>query len=252
MNFLHRTIKYILIAIAITIIKPSTGITSPVNSDQITNEQNLFVYYNGISLVSREAQSLPKKNLALEKDYYGRLTGTGITIYRYDGKEAYYRSLKFTKKINILPKQNQQTWIKVKGKAYEQINNNLKDNIIDVDDYETIVVETDVITKIVDETCEYVENNLQNIDLNEYKKTQRFMTALKDLANKDLNQIEYLSIKKIVFKDYDRNYIGIHCGKSIMRKNLQRGDFLSYLAIYNMNNNSLEKIIVRNTGYFLE
>ncbi len=106
--------------------------------------------------------------------------------------------------------------------------------------------------RAVRESCAHVEANRKGFDLNLYKGTERFKAALTEHADKDLNALPFEPRDEVVFVDTDVRRIGIDCGRVVLRNDPVRGDFLSFLAVYDLDVGRVERVLVRNTGYFLE
>ncbi len=98
----------------------------------------------------------------------------------------------------------------------------------------------------------WMRKNRTNIDLNQYKNTKRFQKAFLEFKNKNLNHLPFEPGSSITFIDFDRKYMGVNCGKYILRETAQRKDNLCIHAIYDYEDNTLQKIFVQNTGSFLE
>ena len=106
--------------------------------------------------------------------------------------------------------------------------------------------------RAVREACAHVEANRKGFDLNLYKGTERFKAALAEHADKDLNSLPFEPRDEVVFVDTDVRRIGIDCGRVVLRNDPVRGDFLSFLAVYDLEAGRVERVLVRNTGYFME
>ncbi len=102
------------------------------------------------------------------------------------------------------------------------------------------------------DACGHVEASRNNFDLNLYKGTERFKAALAEHADKDLNTLPFEPRDEVVFVDRDVRKAGIDCGRVVLRNGPVRGDFLSFLAVYDLEAKRVERVLVRNTGYFME
>lgn len=111
----------------------------------------------------------------------------------------------------------------------------------------------DIITgKAASRSKKWLKENRTNIDLNQYKTTNRFKKAFLEFKNKNLNHLVFEPDSSITFIDFDKKYVGVNCGKYILRETAQRKDYLCIHAIYDYENNTLKKALIQNTGCFLE
>ncbi|MBT8386123.1 MAG: hypothetical protein KJO12_01825, partial [Ignavibacteria bacterium] len=112
-------------------------------------------------------------------------------------------------------------------------------------------IDTDV-EKAASYCSDWVSKNRTSYDLNEYKQTERFKKALSDLEHLDFNKTKFKLDQSLVYFDFNKMVIGVDCGRHTLRENIQRGDYLNYLAIYDLKNEKLLKVKIVNTGYYLE
>ncbi|MDP6627704.1 MAG: hypothetical protein QGG50_07365 [Methanopyri archaeon] len=106
--------------------------------------------------------------------------------------------------------------------------------------------------RAVQNACAHVEANRKDFDLNLYKGTKRFKAALTEHVDKDLNTLPFEPRSEVVLVDNDVRTAGIDCGRVVLHSGPVRGDFLSFLAVYDLEAERVERVFVRNTGYFME
>ena len=225
---------------------------SNVNNKTVENkEDTMFEVAEGSSMTTNYYKPLDKDLLGKECTFFGKLTDTGelnlFYTYSFDGTTSNVR--RYYLKNRIYKDPSNFCWVKITGK-YSNVDPD-KDEI-DAVSYEKVGQMDEKIEKAVSYSTKWVAENKASYDLNKYKSTQRFHMAFESLKDSDFNKTEFSSGNELVFIDYDKMIIGIDVGKQILRKNEQRADYLNYIAIYDLNSMKLTKVIIRNTGYFLE
>ncbi len=219
----------------------------------ITAENVLFEIAEGNSLIKADPKFLSADLLNKPVEFYGRITDTSAInmfyVQSFDGVNAYSRRYYLENRVYINPHQSE--WVKIIGK-YSNIDAKNDAHKIDVISFEKVA---DIDEKIKDAKkylSEWLDKNRKNFDLNEYKKTERFRSTFNDLQDTDLNNKKFESMRDLIFVDGNTMTAGIVSGKIILRENIQRGDYLYYLSIFDLDNMKLLRVIVKNDGYFAE
>ena len=217
---------------------------------QDIQKSDIFRISEGINPVSFNNflnDSLQGNEVVLKGKIYD--TGAINLFYHYQYNEGNITAKRFFLDKRVYENKLSSQWIELRG-HYSKTG---KDKIeISVSNY--IVIES--ISKHIEGAIKYTNKwfgaNKKNFDLNKFKQTDRFQTALLDFQNTDLNQTVFEADSSILFVDFNKKLIGVNCGSHILRKTEQRSDFLSFFAIYCYSHNVIKEIIVQNTGYFLE
>ena len=223
---------------------------SPDRNDSI---RSVFEFSEG-QLLRNDATKPPKSMRDKSFSAYGKLSDTGVLNF-FD--EFYYQDpdgfqIRFYVQERKLQNPHHFIWVGVSG-VYSRVNyggdskNEIEiQNIFHVPEYDK------KLTWAKKYCRDWVNINKLNVDLNAFKKTNRFRKTLKELEALDFNKTEFIRDSSIVFFDIDNMICGINCGKQVLRENSQRGDFLTYLAICDIKREKLIRVKIVNTGYFLE
>lgn len=139
-----------------------------------------------------------------------------------------------------------------KSNLFEQINDFSSEYV--VNPLKKNVLKKKIIEKALAESKKSFELNIQEYDLNSYKKSPFFIPIRLDhVKDLDFNKTKYQAENKILGTDEDAKIIFIDLGKKILYEDrLQRGDFISFIALYNLEKQEVSKILLYNSGYFLE
>ena len=185
---------------------------------------------------------------------YGELFDTGelnlMDIYTIDGENTLRR--RYYVKNRVYQNPFNSIWVQVTGKYSLLDYDSDGNNEVDISNFKKLSEIDKKVEKADDYCSDWVSKNRTSYDLNEYKQTERFKKALSDLEYLDFNKTDFKIDHSLVFFDFDKMVIGVACGRHTLRENIQRGDFLNYLAIYDIKNEKLLKVKIVNTGYFLE
>ena len=120
-------------------------------------------------------------------------------------------------------------------------------------DNKVVVVNTKKLKKIKRKSKRFMKQHRTDFDVNDYKKNKRFNSRFKSYSKTDLNTLPYRLQNEIIFVDETLNEIGYHAGKLIIsEQKSHHGDYISFVVVYNYQTNKIARIIVKNTGYFLE
>lgn len=107
--------------------------------------------------------------------------------------------------------------------------------------------------KALEQSAKWWYENRNKFDANRFKKTDRYTKWLHNKINlSDFNTAKFEPRKKVLFFDYENDIVGIDMGRQVLKKDSRWGHFLSYIVIYNLQHKKVERVLVRNTGYFLE
>lgn len=236
--------KLLLINIALILLtgcQPVPISTSPGNPADVG-----FEISEGNSLIDGEISNLSGEVPGNPVALYGHLVDTGelnmFYIYSFDGVKVSSKRYFFSQRIYEGSEQG--IWASVSGTYSES-------EYIDADKFERIDEIDKQVERAGKQACEWVAKNRTSYDLNPYKNTDRFK-ALGFSALMDLNEAEFRPANLTVFIDFKKMTAGFDCGSSVLGENSQRGDFLTYMVIYDLDEMKLIKAIIRNTGYFLE
>lgn len=181
----------------------------------------------------------------------GKIHDTGslnlFYVYKFNGDEILAK--RFFLDQRVYKNKYSSTWAEIGG-TYTKAG---KYNIgLTVEKMHKIQGIDEITVQAISKSKKWMEENRTNIDLNQYKKTKRFKKAFLEFKNKNLNHLPFEPDSSITFIDFERKYIGVNCGKYILRETAQRKDYLCIHAIYDYEDNTLQKIFVQNTGSFLE
>lgn len=214
---------------------------------------DLFQISEG-SLFDNNNTKLPEDLSAKSFVLYGELFDTGelnlMDIYTFDGENALRR--RYYVKNRVYQKPFNSVWVQVTGKYSRLDYDSDGKNEIDISNFIKLSEIDKKVEKAEDYCRDWVSKNRTSYDLNEYKQTERFKIALSDLEHLDFNKTDFKIDHSLVYFDFDKMVIGVACGRHTLRENLQRADYLNYLAIYDLKNEKLLKVKIVNTGYFLE
>ncbi len=211
----------------------------------------IFEVVDGNSLKEIESEPISKELLNKEATFYGLIHDTGainmLYTYRFDGEKLYSR--RYYVKERIFKDPINSIWVKLNGK-YSSVEYDKQE--IDAMSFERL---DEIESKI--ETARYYSCNIVNqqrifYDLNNYKETDRFKKAFSDFQNVNLNMLQFRPDSSLTFIDFDEMIAGFDCGGTILTESVIRGDYLTYYAIYDLNSENLIKVIIVNTGYFME
>lgn len=135
---------------------------------------------------------------------------------------------------------------------FEQINNFSSEYV--VNPLKNNVLKKKIIKKALSESKKKFKLNIKNYDLNSYKKSPFFMPIRLDhVKDLDFNQTKFQAENKILGTDEKAKTIFIDLGRKILYEDhIQRGDFLSFIAVYDLEKQEVSKILLYNSGYFLE
>jgi len=216
------------------------------------NQCNIvFEVAEGNSLIEIETEQLSENLLNKTDTFYGLLHDTGVLnmlyTYRFDGEKAYSR--RYYLKERIFNDRLKSIWVRIDGK-YSNIEHGKEE--IDADNFERLTELDKRIEDAKDYSCLMVNRNRLLYDLNNYKETERFKKAFSEFQNVNLNMLRFRPDSTLIFIDFNKMIVGISCGEKILRETIVRGDYLTYEAIYDLNNGDLIKVIIVNTGYFME
>lgn len=176
-------------------------------------------------------------------------TGTINMFYVYESKTGFVLQKRFFVEERIFKEKFRSKWCEIEG-VYTKTG---KDKIeIGIQKIKEVKDLESIFSQSKSQTLNWFNNNRQNLNLNEYKKTQRFQKALKQFSRKDLNSLPFQSDSTITFIDYNNSTVGIYLGHHILNKTDQRKDFITFHGIYNFKINSIQNIYIQNTGEFLE
>lgn len=206
------------------------------------------------SLFDHNTAKLPKYLSGQSFVLYGELFDTGelnlMDIYTFAGKNALRR--RYYVKNRVYQDPFNSIWVQVTGKYSRLDYDSDGKNEIDISGF----VKLPEIDKEVEEAkvycIDWVDKNRTSYDLNEYKQTEYFSKALSDLEHLDFNQTDSKIEHTLVFFDFAKMLIGVTCRRHTLRENIQRGDYLHFLAIYDLTNEQLLIVQIVHTGYFLE
>lgn len=211
----------------------------------------IFEVVEGNSIREVETEPLSTDLLNKEVTLFGLLHDTGaINIFyahRFDGEKVYTRS--YYLKERIFKDRLKSIWVKLNGK-YSSIEYGKEE--IDATSFERLGEIENKIENAKYYSCNIVKERRRFFDLNNYKKTNRFKNAFSDFQNVNLNMLPFRPDSNLTFIDFDKMISGFDCGKVILRETMIRGDYLTYHAIYDLNSENLVKVIIVNTGYFME
>lgn len=206
------------------------------------------------SLFDHSNTRLPKDLSAKSFVLYGELFDTGelnlMDIYTFDGENALLR--RYYVKNRVYQNPFNSVWVQVTGKYSRLDYDSDGKNEVDISSFKKLSEIDKKVEKAEGYCSDWVSKNRTSYDLNEYKQTERFKNALSDLEHLDFNKTDFKIDHSLVYFDFDKMVIGVDCGKHTLRENIQRGDFLNYLAVYDLKNEKLLKVNIVNTGYFLE
>ena len=181
----------------------------------------------------------------------GRIEDTGalnlFRTYRLAEGRALSRQYYLTERVYEVP--HRSTWVRLTCRPAGTLHSG---PALRVSSFEPVPGLNASLKRAVQDACEQVEANRREFDLNLYKGTERFKAALAEHADKDLNSLPFEPRDEVVFVDPDVRTAGIDCGRVVLRNDPVRGDFLSFLVVYDLKNGRVERVLVRNTGYFLE
>jgi len=105
----------------------------------------------------------------------------------------------------------------------------------------------------LDATSKWVEANRAKIDLNEFRKGAPMRTVTYQIPADDLNLKPYRIIKRINGVDSKRHVAEFLCGQYVMYEDpLREGHFLDILAVYDLKERRIIRVVVDESGYFLE
>lgn len=214
---------------------------------------SLFQISEG-SLFDHNNTKLPEDLSGKTFVLFGELFDTGelnlMDIYTYDDENTLRR--RYYVKNRVYQKPFNSVWVQVTGKYSLLDYDSDGKNEVDIRNFKKLSEIDKKVEKAVGYCSDWVSKNRTSYDLNEYKQTERFKKALSDLEYLDFNKTDFKIDHSLVFFDFDKMVIGVACGRHTLRENIQRGDFLNYLAIYDIKNEKLLKVKIVNTGYFLE
>jgi hypothetical protein len=185
---------------------------------------------------------------------YGKLSDTGalnfFDEFYYEDPDIFQR--RFYVKDGKFRTPHRFIWVHISGKYSRLSYDADRKSEIEIRKFHHIPEFDKKLTWAKKYCKDWVGNNKLKIDLNAFKKTSGFSKALKDLEGVNFNKTEFIQDSSIVFFDAEKMIAGINCGKQVLRENVQRGDFLTYLAICDLKKEKLIKVKIVNTGYFLE
>lgn len=190
-----------------------------------------------------------------EAAFAGKLLDTGeINIfYKFKYDPATFRT---SYQMYYVPKRKLkvaggEVWAKVFGRFIESREMR---PALELDEYQPAGPDFDKMRVDGKPVCETVRKHLREFDANDYKKTKRFKESAlaKRYGKKDLNQALFRKSDDVVFYDFDAQVAGFDCGKRILGEGSNYGDFLTYMAVFDVGKGTLIKVLVVNTGYFLE
>jgi hypothetical protein len=211
----------------------------------------VFKVVEGNSLNEIETEPLSKDLLNKEDTFYGLLHDTGVLnmlyTYRFDGEKVFSR--RYYLKNRILKDRLNSIWVKLNGK-HSSVEYGKEE--IDTDSFERLGEMENKIENAKHYSCNTVNQQRIFYDLNNYKETDRFKSAFSDFKDVNLNMLGFRSDSSLTFIDFDKMIVGFDCGKAILTESVIRGDYLTYYAIYDLNSENLIKVIIVNTGYFME
>jgi hypothetical protein len=243
--------SYIILSLILSVL----ALLGCTNKSQIQESglNGLFQISEG-SLFNHNNTKLPEDLSSKSFVLYGELFDTGelnlMDIYIFDGENALRR--RYYVKNRVYQKPFNSVWVQVTGKYSRLDYDSDGKNEIDISNFKKLSEIDKKVEEAEDYCRDWVSKNRTFNDLNEYKQTERFKKALGDLEHIDFNKTEFKIDHSLVYFDFDKMIIGVDCGRHTLRENLQRGDYLNYLAIYDLKNEKLLKVKVVNTGYFLE
>lgn len=216
--------------------------------------KNTLFQNSEVGLFEVDRSKLSSKQSGENCILFGELFDSGelnlLDVYTYSGENAFQR--KYYLKNRIYKNPYNSVWVEVIGK-YSKLNYDADNkNEIEIYEFNTLPNINKKIALAKVYCNEWMRVNKNHFDLNNYKKTQRFKSSLFDLDHLDFNETKFESNDSLIFFYYNKMIVGIDCGKHTLRENEQRGDFLNYLAIYDLENEKLIKVKIVNTGYFLE
>ncbi len=181
-------------------------------------------------------------------DRYGWLFDTSafnlFTVYTFDGERALLAQFTLTERIRQAPHTG--AWVQLSGQCVTA-------RYLTAASYAPVPAIDDAIVDVMQATCAGVDAQRAQFDFNAYKSTQRFQQALASLyADLDLNAIPFQPAAEVVFIDGAQMIAGIDCGHYVLGETVQRGDYLTLLAIVDLDERQVSQVIVQNTGFFLE
>lgn len=181
-------------------------------------------------------------------DRYGWLFDTSafnlFTVYTFDGERALLAQFSLTERLRQAPHTG--AWVQLSGQCVTA-------RYLTASSYEPVPAIDDAVAVVTAAACAWVDAHRTTFDFNAYKSTQRFQQALASLyATLDLNAIPFEPAAEIVFIDAEQMIAGIDCGHYVLGETVQRGDYLTLLAIVDLDERRLHQVIVQNTGFFLE
>ena len=211
----------------------------------------IFEVVDGNSIIEVETEHLSIDSLNKEAVFYGLLHDTGainmLYVYRFDGEKVY--SKRYYLKERIFKDPINSIWVKLNGK-HSSVEYGKEE--IDADSFERLGEMENKIENAKHYSCNTVNQQKIFYDLNNYKETDRFKRAFSDFQNINLTMLQFRTDSSLTFIDFDKMIVGFDCGETVLSESVIRGDYLTYYAIYDLNSENLIKVIIINTGYFME
>ncbi len=211
----------------------------------------IFQIVDGNSINEIENKRLSTDFLNKEVTLYGLLHDTSainmLYTYRFDGEKVY--SKRYYLKDRIFKDHVKSIWVELNGK-YSSVEYGKEE--IDATNFERLEEMENKIENAKQYSCDIVKEQRIFYDLNNYKETDRFNKVFSGLQNINLNMLQFRPDSSLTFIDFDKMIAGFDCGKTILKESVISGNYLTYYAIYDLNSENLVKVIIVNTGYFME
>jgi hypothetical protein len=190
-------------------------------------------------------------NFFLQKDtLYGVLLDNGVSNYvetsQYEKGEFLFARIPVHKKIT------DESGLK----EYVFFLDKLKEGEIYSKKYKEIEGCDKEVSKAIKKSMKLVGKLIKKTDINIYKETELYKKRAQfypEIMNLDLNEIDNTKVQDLVCLDYRGGFFLIHCyNRTLCYSKSHHGEYLSFYAIYNNNEQKVESVFVTITGFFLE
>lgn len=194
-------------------------------------------------------QELLDKNVVLSGSLHDTSVINVFSVHVYDGFRIKANGLYVKDRPLISPYQS--VWCEVKARI-SKVDLKFQDH----NEIEIIArkdADMEPIQRGLETACKWVEANRSTIDLNEFRKGEPVRKVRYPIPADDLNRKPYRIMKKINGVDTKRHVAEFLCGRYVMGEvPNHEGHFLDILAVYDLTKQRIIRVIVDESGYFLE
>lgn len=201
------------------------------------------------NIISGSASGREKNNIEL----CGLLNDTGVIntfcFYKIDGNSIL--STYCTLEERIYKNINKPAWVNLNAASLSFSKNG---NLIKAVGFKPIEDVAGIISR-AGKLCESWANGARrNVGLNLYKKTDRFKKAFSKFSDRDLSVLEFRhsGAAHHEYIDFVNSKIAVEAGRYVISETDNRKDYLVCVAIFDMKTLVPLRIIIVNSGEFLE